>query len=270
MVPAAHAQQPETIPFGVAQPTAPARNGFYSTKQPDAAPVPPSANLPWQQADPEVIAPPPVIAAPGQQSTPQFPAGYMPFKRGSSTPVPGAPSALPMDRAVPVENIDGIEVTEPAAPMDMQDVANPVADNPATPTELTAPLFAADGDSKSPREIELRVLNKVTAQAELLKAKPGATIEFGRLSIEAVQCYQSSPSSQPDSVALLKISEHVPEQEKPKLLFHGWMYQSSPSITSLEHPVYDVTMVDCSMKAQTPADAVKADTEQKPKKPAKK
>lgn len=194
----------------------------------------------------------------------------MPFKKGSSLPTPGAPAALPMNQSVPIENIDGVEVSEPAAPVEMHDVANPAAEDPAAPTELTAPLFAANSDTKTPREIVLRVLNKVTARAELLKAKPGEVIEFGKLSIDAIQCFQSAPNSQPDSVALLSVSEHMPDKKEPKLLFHGWMYASSPSITALEHPVYDVTMVDCAMKEQKPSDAVEAATDDKAKKPAKK
>lgn len=87
--------------------------------------------------------------------------------------------------------------------------------------------------------------------------KPGAVERVGKLEIEATNCFVSMPSSQSDSVALLTISEQPPGKEKkePKLLFHGWMYASSPSLTALEHPVYDVTMIDCAMKT-APVDAV--------------
>jgi len=166
---------------------------------------------------------------------------------------------------VPVENIDGIEVTEPAAPAPAVLEADPVKEDPAAPTELTAPMFDAKADTKTPRTITLRVLNKVTARAEELKAQPGEVLKFGRLEITAGQCYRSAPNSLPDAVALLSIHETLPQQKRPKLLFHGWMYATTPSLTALEHPIYDVTMVDCALRQPAPADAA-----ENPKKTVKK
>lgn len=235
-------------PFGQAQ--APA--GVYTTRD-----QPQGGALPWLQQQQSGTAP----AQPGA------PAQYTPFQRSTPYGSQAVPAPLPMERAVPVENIDGIEVTEPAAPAPAMLEADPVKEDPAAPTELTAPMFASNGDTKTPRQIVLRVLNKVTARAEELKAKPGETLKFGKLEIEAVQCYQSAPTSLPDSVALLSIREQLADQKRAKLLFHGWMYASTPSLTALEHPIYDVTMVECAMRTK-PADAVGADAD-KAKKPSK-
>jgi hypothetical protein len=112
------------------------------------------------------------------------------------------------------------------------------------------------------------VLNKVTARSEMLTTPPGKTLNFGKLSIEARQCYQSVPNSLSDSVALLAIHEQVPDRKEPKLLFQGWMYASSPSITALEHPIYDVTMVECRMVPPEAKDAAEGDDKKPaPKKP---
>lgn len=224
------------------------QQGVYTTKD---APKPAAGNaaLPWLKD--------------GQGK----PAEYVPFQRATPYGSQAIPAPLPMERSVPVENIDGIEVTEPAAPSTPPvDEANPVEEDPAAPTELTAPLFAANTDTKTPREIELRVLNKVTTHAQDISLKPGESTNFGKLSIMATNCFVSTPASQSDSVALLTIKEtQLDSKQPPKLLFHGWMYASTPSLTALEHPIYDVTMVDCTMKT-APADAV----EQKAEKPAKK
>lgn len=195
------------------------------------------------------------------------PAEYVPFQRATPYGSQAVPAPLPMERSVPVENIDGVEVSEPAAPATpVVDEANPVEEDPAAPTELTAPLFAASTDTRTPREVKLRVLNKVTTHTQDVTLKPGEEEKVGRLQIKASNCFVSIPSSQPDSVALLSISEQSADKEKkePKLLFHGWMYASSPSLTALEHPIYDVTMIDCVMKT-APVDAVVDD-----KKPADK
>lgn len=230
LVAPALAQQQGAAPFQ--------RQGVYTTKnEPTAAPK--GDALPWLKD--------------GEGK----PAEYVPFQRATPYGAQAVPAPLPMNRAVPVENIDGIEMSEPAAPMMPPiDEANPVAEDPAAPTELTAPLFAASTDTKTPREIVLRVLNKVTTHAQDLTLKPGESTHFGKLEIEATNCFISMPSSQSDSVALLTIREaQIDKKALPKLLFHGWMYASSPSLTALEHPIYDVTMIDCAMKTK-PVDAL--------------
>lgn len=251
----APASAQETIPFQRQQ-------GFYTTRD-DSPSAPGSATLPWQNGGNASNTAPP-------SSDPNSP-NYVPFQRATPYGSQAVPAPLPMIRAVPIENIDGIEVSEPAAPtpVAIEPGANPVEEDPAQPTELTAPLFAANPDTTTPREIVLRVLNKVTGRAEELKARPGETVPSGKIEITAVNCFTSMPNSQPDSVALLSIHEKVPELKQPKLLFHGWMYASSASLTALEHPVYDVTMVDCAMKTK-PVDALDEDDKKKAEKSKKK
>lgn len=234
------------------------RQGIYTTKD-----TPPAAQqpLPWLKATPNP-PPAPVTAPPSQ---PSYPAGYMPFKKAQPMgAVPGMP-ALPMNQAAPVDDIGAIEVTEPAAPAVMEPGANPAAEDPSAPTELTAPIFDAAKDDKAPRTIVLNVLNKVTAQSDQLKLKPGEETESGRITIKAEQCYRSLEGSLPDSVALVRIREIPPGAKDPKTLFYGWMYASSPSIAALEHPIYDVTLVDCAKQAPKPADAADKKKDQKSK-----
>lgn len=236
--------------------------GFYTTR--DAVPPAPTntpapGSLPWLQQEQRKLPPGYKPSVPGP--------GDIPFQKATPYGSQAVPAPLPMNQSVPVENINGIEVSEPAEPAMAPVGADPVSQDPAEPTELTSPLFAADTDEKTPRTLTLRVLNKVTAQSQTLTAKPGDTLSFGKLSIEARQCYRSLPSSQPDAVALLAIYEATPDRKEPKLLFQGWMYASSPSITALEHPIYDVTMVDCTMGKQAPVDAVE-ETAEKPSKKA--
>ena len=37
--------------------------------------------------------------------------------------------------------------------------------------------------------------------------------------------------------------------ESPVRLFTGWMFASSPALSALEHPVYDVWVIDCKASA---------------------
>ena len=135
-------------------------------------------------------------------------------------------------------------VSEPAPPTPVAPEADPAKEDPALPTEFSSPIFDAATDNGAPRKIILRVLNKVTAQAAQIEAKPGETIKFGQLEITAMMCRISAPNSQRDDAGLLDIMERLPENGSLKPLFRGWMYASSPSVTALEHPVYDVAMVE--------------------------
>lgn len=90
----------------------------------------------------------------------------------------------------------------------------------------------------------LQGLNKVTARAESLEAPVGTVIRFGNLEIIPRTCWKSPPEEQPENAALLEIWELKPKQ-KPQQIFYGWMFSSSPGLSALEHPVYDVTVLEC-------------------------
>lgn len=223
----------------------------------------PHESLPWSK--PEAPAP----AKPATSSAPAKFQGAVPFGHVEiPKPVMTGPRAV---SAVPVEGVDAIESSEPAPPTPIAPEANPAQENPEQPTELTSPMFKEEPEPRSPRKIVLRVLNKVTAQSQLLKFKPGETIAFGQLRILGVTCQASAPNSQSDYAALLDITEEMPTGQPPKPLFRGWMYASSPSITSLEHPVYDVTMALCDIApagSKEESDKPKEKQDAKPKESA--
>ena len=47
----------------------------------------------------------------------------------------------------------------------------------------------------------------------------------------------------------------VKPDEKPVLRFSGWMFASSPALSALEHPVYDLIVLDCLNAADSGNDA---------------
>jgi hypothetical protein len=50
----------------------------------------------------------------------------------------------------------------------------------------------------------------------------------------------------PESVAYLTIVDNKPGQAAEKL-FAGWMFASTPSLSALDHGVYDVRVLSCTM-----------------------
>ena len=113
--------------------------------------------------------------------------------------------------------------------------------------------LAAAPARAAPFEIAvLQGLDKVTARISTIEAPVGETVRFGALEIIARACDKRPPEEPPESTAFLDIWE-LRRGEPPTSVFRGWMYASSPALSALEHPVYDVWVLDCRNKASMPA-----------------
>ncbi len=98
--------------------------------------------------------------------------------------------------------------------------------------------------------VKLRSLDKVTARTMTFEARVGSTVKFGQLYIKVQACRKASPIESPESAAFLQIWE-VTLQEKAEWIFSGWMFASSPGLSSMDHPVYDVWVIDCLESQKT-------------------
>jgi len=87
-------------------------------------------------------------------------------------------------------------------------------------------------------------LDKVTARVTTFEAPIGETVHFGTLAITARTCNKRPPEEPPEAAAFLEIDEVRPGQP-PSRIFTGWMFASSPALSALEDPVYDVWVLDC-------------------------
>ncbi|WP_460020622.1 DUF2155 domain-containing protein [Magnetospira thiophila] len=90
----------------------------------------------------------------------------------------------------------------------------------------------------------LQGLDKVTARISTIEAPVGQLVTFGNLEIIARHCDKRPPEETPESSAFMDIWE-VREGEPTQALFRGWMFASSPALNAMEHPVYDVWVLDC-------------------------
>jgi len=90
----------------------------------------------------------------------------------------------------------------------------------------------------------LQGLNKVTARISVMRIPLGKAMRFGTLEITAHRCLKRPPEEMPENSALVEISE-MRVGEGARVLFRGWMFASSPALSALEHPVYDVWVKDC-------------------------
>ncbi len=155
-----------------------------------------------------------------------------------SEPVPQSEESMPED----VEEPD-------AADMDMLEHSKTEESKIPAATSTPAPVVTPE---KKPGEggitdfnmVVLQGLNKVTARSSRIEVPIGSVVRFGTLEINARRCWQAAPDERPENAALLEIFE-IKQGETPKQIFLGWMFSSSPGLSSLEHPFYDITVVKC-------------------------
>lgn len=145
-------------------------------------------------------------------------------------------------------------------------------------------------EQRVPASVTIRALNKITAKYVDLTIPMNETASFGSLTILAHHCDTRPPEEFPETTAFLQIfdersvlldvkddvedrlSEQVSTKdetratnaakqerhagERPvnidgKRIFSGWMFASSPALNPLEHPVYDVWVIDCETQTAT-------------------
>ena len=94
-------------------------------------------------------------------------------------------------------------------------------------------------------QVVLRALDKVTATTKDFKVPVGESLKYGSLDIKVQHCEKKPPEEVPEVYAFLQIFEKQPKHDEPVKLFSGWMFASSPALSALEHPVYDIWVLDC-------------------------
>ena len=64
------------------------------------------------------------------------------------------------------------------------------------------------------------------------------------LNIKVYSCFTESPDEIPEDYVLIDVKDNF--QDEDKSIYKGWMISSSPDVTPLEHPIYDLWLLGCS------------------------
>lgn len=94
-------------------------------------------------------------------------------------------------------------------------------------------------------EAELRALDKITAEATTFKVQVGKPAKFGKIYMKVQACRKPPAIEKSDSAAFVQVWEKPPKATESKWVFSGWMFGSSPSLSAMDHPIYDVWLIDC-------------------------
>jgi hypothetical protein len=91
----------------------------------------------------------------------------------------------------------------------------------------------------------LQGMDKISGRIIKFEAPVGQSVRYGTLEIIVRTCRKRPPEETPESAAFVDIWE-IKTGQAATSLFRGWMFASSPAVSALEHPVYDVWVADCA------------------------
>lgn len=112
----------------------------------------------------------------------------------------------------------------------------------AQPVSAQSLQIGGDQVTREMPVVRLRGLDTLNGQTEDIVLEVNTTTQFGHLEISADSCRVPADAPDADAYAFLRIRD-VREAE-PR--FSGWMFASSPALSSLDHPRYDVWVLSCS------------------------
>ena len=109
---------------------------------------------------------------------------------------------------------------------------------------LALPMPAAAQDWVPMRAARLQALDKVTARITILEARVGQSASFGTLTINLRACNGRGADEVPDAAAWMEMPDSRAPAGSPPA-FRGWMFANAPGVNMLEHPVYDIRVLEC-------------------------
>lgn len=119
------------------------------------------------------------------------------------------------------------------------------APNELEPSEEQEPSLL---DEKAPMEdkntVVLRALDKITGRTQTFDVRIGETVKFGGVYVMPRACRKNPPIEAPENAAFLQIWEIDPD-EGAQWIFSNWMFSSTPALSAMNHPVYDIWVMNC-------------------------
>jgi hypothetical protein len=149
---------------------------------------------------------------------------------------------------------------------------------PTIPIVPLALLFPPEIQAEGPRIVRetrgvqavFTGVNRSTGESRRFTVPVGRQATFGSLQVNLEGCYKSAPEDQFEAWAYVNVVDRgrpptvqlaiLPQRERarqaaqagPQTLRRGWIIASSPTVTPIDHPVYDLWLVACEGDAGGP------------------
>ncbi len=90
---------------------------------------------------------------------------------------------------------------------------------------------------------QFRLLDKISNKLTDKIIPVNNSDEIETLSVEVYACFKEPPTEISEDYVLVDIVDNF--QDLNKKVYRGWMISSSPEVTPLEHPIYDLWLIGC-------------------------
>ena len=88
-----------------------------------------------------------------------------------------------------------------------------------------------------------KLLDKISNKLTDKTIKVNDSESIGTLNIKVYSCFTEPPNKIPEDYVLIDVKDNF--QDKEGSIYKGWMISSSPDVTPLEHPIYDLWLLGC-------------------------
>ena len=89
-----------------------------------------------------------------------------------------------------------------------------------------------------------KLLDKISNKIDEKSIKVNESDSIGTLDIKVYSCFTEPPNEIPEDYVLIDVKDNF--QNEQESIYIGWMISSSPDVTPLEHPIYDLWLLGCS------------------------
>jgi hypothetical protein len=114
-----------------------------------------------------------------------------------------------------------------------------LAAGPAAAEMISNPIAAFSG------------LDKITGRITTFDVYMNETVQFGALQLTPRVCYTRPATETQRTSAFIEVDQ-VSLKGGMQRIFTGWMFAESPALNPIDHPVYDIWLVDCRQSSDVP------------------
>ena len=101
--------------------------------------------------------------------------------------------------------------------------------------------LATDIDMNTAR---IQAMDKITGRVSELDVPVNGLSNFGTFSILVRRCVSKYPEETPENTAFVDVVDNY-KTSNPVNVFKGWMFSSTPALNAVEHPIYDIWLLNC-------------------------
>jgi hypothetical protein len=87
-------------------------------------------------------------------------------------------------------------------------------------------------------------LDKITGRIVSFEVQVDETVQFGSLQLTPRVCYSRPATEAPKTTSFIDVGE-VDAANQLTDVFDGWVFASSPGLSAIDHPVYDIWLTAC-------------------------